>query len=330
ASQFEGALGVAPGEGLTGRVDLGLGNIAGTGRAAGARWVGFGNGRSLYALHYKEPSLFGRALDASLALDADLADSLFSHTGWSIALGGRPAARTRLEAGVERSGTVYTGLSRGSSSTWSVRGGVGWDRLAPIMNPVRGVSLSLDAEGGRRTDAFPGFEESRRGVMRGKAELASAASLGGSRVLFGSVRAEEVRLGDGDFPIEELCYLGGSEGLRGHRDRAFAGNRILAMTLEHRWITDPRGGRAYLFVDGGAHALDASLQAGVPAGTVDASAASASTTLSRTELSDGWELGYGAGLQTRMASGLMGVELGLRPGAALREATIHIRYASRW
>jgi hypothetical protein len=47
-------------------------------------------------------------------------------------------------------------------------------------------------------------------------------------------------------------------------------------------------------------------------------------------LSDGWELGYGAGLQTRMASGLMGVELGLRPGAALREATIHIRYASRW
>ena len=330
ASQFEGALGVAPGEGLTGRVDLGLGNIAGTGRAAGARWVGFGNGRSLYALRYKEPSLFGRAMDASLALDADLADSLFSHTGWSIALGGRPAARTRLEAGVERSGTVYTGLSRGSSSTWSVRGGVGWDRLAPIMNPSRGVSLSLDVEGGRRTDAFPGFEESQRGVLRGKAELASAASLGGSRVLFGSVRAEEVRLGDGDFPIEELRYLGGSEGLRGHRDRAFAGNKILAMTLEHRWITDPRGGRAYLFVDGGAHALDAPLQAGVPAGTVDASVASASTTLSRTELSDGWELGYGAGLQTRMASGLMGVELGLRPGAALREATIHIRYASRW
>ena len=102
------------------------------------------------------------------------------------------------------------------------------------------------------------------------------------------------------------------------------------MTLEHRWITDPRGGRAYFFVDGGAHALEAQLQAGVPAGTVDASAAQASTSLSRTELSDGWELGYGAGLQTRMASGLMGVELGLRPGAALREATIHIRYASRW
>ena len=330
ASQFEGALGVAPGEGLTGRVDLGLGNIAGTGRAAGARWVGFGNGRSLYALRYREPSLFGRALDASLALDADLADSLFSHTGWSIALGGRPAARTRVEAAVERSGTVYTGLSRGSSSTWSIRGGVGWDRLQPVMNPSRGVSVSLDVEGGRRADAFPGFEESRRGVLRGKAELASAASLGGSRVLFGSVRAEEVRLGDGDFPIEELRYLGGSEGLRGHRDRAFAGSRILAMTLEHRWITDPRGGRAYFFVDGGAHALDAPLQAGVPVGTVDASAAQASTSLSRTELSDGWELGYGAGLQTRMASGLMGVELGLRPGAALREATIHIRYASRW
>jgi outer membrane protein assembly factor BamA len=332
SSQFEGALGVAPGEGLTGRVDLGLGNIGGTGRAAGARWVGFGDGRSLYALRYKEPSLFGRAFDASLALDADLADSLFSHTSWSVAFGGRPAPRTRAEAALEKSGTVYTGLYRGSSSTWSLRGGLGWEGLAPAPNPTRGVSLSLDAEGGRRTDAFPGFEETRRGVWRGRALLASAASLGGSRVLFGSVRAEEVRLGDGDFPIEELRYLGGSEGLRGHRDRAFAGNRILAMTLEHRWITDPHGGRAYFFVDGGAHALDAPLQAGAPANaplTADAPSASSSS-LSRTELSDGWELGYGAGLQTRMASGLMGVELGLRPGAALREATIHIRYASRW
>jgi hypothetical protein len=332
SSQFEGALGVAPGEGLTGRVDLGLGNIGGTGRAAGARWVGFGDGRSLYALRYKEPSLFGRAFDASLALDADLADSLFSHTSWSVAFGGRPAPRTRAEAALEKSGTVYTGLYRGSSSTWSLRGGLGWEGLAPVPNPTRGVSVSLDAEGGRRTDAFPGFEETRRGVWRGRALLASAASLGGSRVLFGSVRAEEVRLGDGDFPIEELRYLGGSEGLRGHRDRAFAGNRILAMTLEHRWITDPRGGRAYFFVDGGAHALDAPLQSGAPASallTADAPSASSST-LSRTELSDGWELGYGAGLQTRMASGLMGVELGLRPGAALREATIHIRYASRW
>ena len=332
SSQFEGALGVAPGEGLTGRVDLGLGNIGGTGRAAGARWVGFGDGRSLYALRYKEPSLFGRAFDASLALDADLADSLFSHTSWNVAFGGRPAPRTRAEAALEKSGTVYTGLSRGSSSTWSLRCGLGWEGLAPAPNPTRGVSVSVDAEGGRRTDAFPGFEETRRGVWRGRALLASAASLGGSRVLFGSVRAEEVRLGDGDFPIEELRYLGGSEGLRGHRDRAFAGSRILAMTLEHRWITDPRGGRAYFFVDGGAHALDAPLQAGAPASALLAAGApsASSGTLSRTELSDGWELGYGAGLQTRMASGLMGVELGLRPGAALREATIHIRYASRW
>jgi hypothetical protein len=56
----------------------------------------------------------------------------------------------------------------------------------------------------------------------------------------------------------------------------------------------------------------------------------ASTTLARTELSDGWELGYGAGIKTPVASGVAGLELGLSPGAALREATIHVRYASRW
>jgi hypothetical protein len=31
-----------------------------------------------------------------------------------------------------------------------------------------------------------------------------------------------------------------------------------------------------------------------------------------------------------MASGLMGLTLGLRPGAALREGTLHLRYASSW
>ena len=56
----------------------------------------------------------------------------------------------------------------------------------------------------------------------------------------------------------------------------------------------------------------------------------AAASLARTELNPGWEVGYGAGLKTRMASGVAGLELGLAPGAALRQATIHVRYASSW
>lgn len=323
ASHFAGAVGVAQGEGLTGTIDLGLGNIGGTGRAAGARWAGLGDGRSLYALRYREPALLGRPIDASFALDADVADSLFSQTRWSLAFGGRLAPRARAGAAVARSEAVYSGLYRGSSATWAWRGSLAWEGLAPASNPRGGFASSLELETGSRTERYPGFPETKRTLLSGRVAAAGAASLGGSRVLFGAVRAERVSLGAGDFPAEELRYLGGSEGLRGHRDRAFGGNRIVAATVEHRWITDSRGGRAFLFADMGGHALDAPVSAGTsPLGS--------SASLARTELSDGWDFGYGAGLQARMASGLMGLTLGLRPGAALREGTLHLRYASTW
>jgi outer membrane protein assembly factor BamA len=323
ASHFAGAVGVAQGEGLTGTIDLGLGNIGGTGRAAGARWAGFGDGRALYALRYREPALLGRPIDASFALDADVADSLFSQTRWSLALGGRLAPRARAGATMTRSEAVYSGLYRGSSGTWAWRGSLAWEGLSPASNPRGGFASSLELETGSRSERYPGLPEMNRTLFTGRATVAGAASLGGSRVLYSAVRAERVSLGAGDFPAEELRYLGGSEGLRGHRDRAFAGNRILAATIEHRWLTDPRGGRAFLFVDAGGHALDATVSTGVsPLGPP--------TSLARTELSDGWDFGYGAGLQARMASGLMGLTLGLRPGAALREGTLHLRYASSW
>jgi hemolysin activation/secretion protein len=196
--------------------------------------------------------------------------------------------------------------------------------MSPRQNPTRGVSAGLGAEVGSRKERYPGLPEASRSLLRGAVSLATVASLGGPRVLYGAVRAEQVSLSGADFPSEELLYLGGSEGLRGHRDRAFGGNRIAGVTLEHRWLTDPKGGRAYFFVDGARHSLDAPLSSGVVA------APGGSTTLARTVLSDGWELGYGAGLKTPVASGVAGVELGLAPGAALREATIHVRYASRW
>jgi hypothetical protein len=94
--------------------------------------------------------------------------------------------------------------------------------------------------------------------------------------------------------------------------------------VEHRWLTDPAGGRAYLFADAARHDLDRPASAGT---AIPGSAAAA---LARTEWRPGWEFGYGAGLRARVAAGLVGVELGLRPGASLGAATLHLRYGSRW
>jgi hypothetical protein len=323
ASSFQGALGIGSG-GLTGLLDVSLGNIGGSGRSAGARWAGLGDGNSSYALHYREPALFGRPLDATFQLAAQVSESLYTQTRWALGFGARPVPQVRGSVVLAQTGSVYSGVGRGSSSTWSASGRLEWQGLAPRANPTHGWGASIELESGKRTDTYPGYAQSTRTLLREGGSVQAAAGLGGRRVLYGGIRAEQVSFGDGPFPAEELLYLGGSNGLRGHRDRAYAGNRVLAMSVEQRWLTSPNGGRAYVFLDAARHELDQPIEAGVPTG------AAPSATLARSVLSDGWEMGYGAGLLTRMASGIVGLELGLRPAAALREATIHMRYSSTW
>jgi hypothetical protein len=324
-SRFDGAVGVQSGGGLTGLFDLALGNIGGSGRSAGARWAGYGSGRSEYAARYREPSLFGSPLDGAVALEAQVADSLFTQTKWALEVSGRPAAKARAGLTLRHSGSAYTGAGRGTSATWSVEGRLSWRALSPLENPVRGFSASVAAETGRRNESYPGYERSSRGMLRGAIAWEAARPTGKSRALYAAMRGERVSLGGASLPAEELRFLGGGEGLRGHRDRAFAGDRVLAMTLEHRWITGPRGGRVFLFVDGARHDLGVPLEAGSALGISGVGAS-----LARTELSPGWEFGYGAGLRSPIRAGTVGIELGIKPGAPLGEAKLHLRYTTDW
>jgi hemolysin activation/secretion protein len=162
-------------------------------------------------------------------------------------------------------------------------------------------------------------------MLRGTFTWEAAVSTGAARAVYAAMRAERVSLGGGAIPAEELRFLGGGEGLRGHRDRAFAGDRVVAMTLEHRWVTGPRGGRVFLFVDGARHDLGVPVEAGSARAISDFGAS-----LARTELSPGWEFGYGAGLRSPIRAGTVGIELGFKPGAPLRESKLHLRYSTDW
>ena len=300
----------------------------------GIQWHGFGEGRSQYAARYREPALLGRPLDASFALEGDLAESLYTSTQWTLRLGARPWTRGRASLGVDRSSTVYTGAASGTSGTWSLEGGFGWEGQTPRINPDRGVAASVSLSAGRRSESYAGIAPDQRAIARASLGGSIALPAGTRRALVAAVRFDRVALSRGPgFPAEELRFLGGSEGLRGHADREFAGDRVLAASLEHRWIGAGES-RTYLFLDAGYHALGSPVVAGstpIAASLLTAGpAAAASGSLARTRLSNGWEFGYGAGLRTRLASGAMGIELGYAPGASIREGKLHIHYASNW
>ena len=323
-SRFEGVVGAAREGGITGMLDLALENIAGTGRAAGLRWAGLGAAGTEYEARFREPAVFGRPLDASALLEAHVVDSLFTRTRWGAAFGVRAGFRGRASIAFAHTGTTYGGVARGTNSTWTTTLGLSWRALTPASNPRSGFAATVSGEGGARREETPGLPTLRRRLSRGALRLEGAIPRGPAAAWYAATRLEGAALGGETFPVEELRYVGGSEGLRGHRDRAFAGSRLATVTLEHRWITDSVGGRAYLFADGAYHDLDRPLAAGTAAPGSTASA------LARTELSRGWNFGYGAGLRARVAAGLVGVELGLRPGASLGAATLHLRYGSRW
>jgi outer membrane protein assembly factor BamA len=324
ANRFEGVLGAAREGGVTGALHLAHGNIAGTGRSAGLRWAGLGRAGTEYLARYREPALFGKPLDGSALLEAHVVDSLFTRTSWSAGLGWSAGARGRASLALARTATTYGGAARGTNGTWTASLGLGWRALAPSANPRSGFAAALLAEGGSRREETPGLPTLRRRLARGSLRLEGARPRGRDAALYAAARLEQTSVEGATFPVEELRYVGGSDALRGHRDRAFGGNRIASFTIEHRWLTDPSGGRAYLFADAARHVLDRPLAAG------SAAPGSAEAALARTELSHGWDFGYGAGLRARVAAGLVGVELGLRPGAALGAATVHLRYGSRW
>jgi len=81
----------------------------------------------------------------------------------------------------------------------------------------------------------------------------------------------------------------------------------------------------FLFVDGARHELSVPIEAGSARGLPDLG-----SSLARTELSTGWEFGYGAGLRSPIRAGTVGIELGLAPGSPLRESKLHLRYTTNW
>jgi outer membrane protein assembly factor BamA len=87
ASHFAGAVGVAQGEGLTGTIDLGLGNIAAPDAppARGGRATATGARSTRSDIESRRSSEAGRRL---VRARRRRRDSLFSQTRWSLAFGG--------------------------------------------------------------------------------------------------------------------------------------------------------------------------------------------------------------------------------------------------
>lgn len=300
ANSILGVMGYAPsdeGEGeFTGRIEVVLGNIAGTGRRASADWVRARPGETRIGFSYWEPWLLGAPVDVGVQGLQTVNDTIYTTTEGDLLVSARMGERVRVtwSIGAER----YVPGGPFESTTTSVRTSVGalYDGTDVPGNPGSGIAAEATveyaakevAEGGGDTSSgtarvFAGtyFRLRPRQVVAFEGRLAGIAST------------------EDEVPFHELLVLGGSDDLRGYREEQFRGTRTAVGTFEYRYILG-RHSRAVAFLDVGYFYREGA------------------------NFAKDTKLGYGIGLRGETRLGTISLDYGLGEGDGLLDGKLHV------
>ncbi|MGD8395942.1 MAG: BamA/TamA family outer membrane protein [Candidatus Eiseniibacteriota bacterium] len=303
-----GVLGYSGSEqGLTGLFDLELGNIAGTGRRAHARWEGRGNGVGLFRLDYAEPWVLGTPITLAASLGRTVQDTLYTLSDvelvgeleltpdWSVGLG------WERESTVQTLGEVI-GTAR---NALVVR--TDFDARDSRTAPRTGWRVAVESRLARKRLRFRDDDAPDASVALVTAEFGLERPHAWTRhhVTLVRLRGQGIISDEGVIPFYELYPLGGATSLRGYREEQFRGSRVGLLTVEQRFQIDAAGSRIAGFTDIGV--VSTSSTALTPAG--------GARTL--------FKVGYGVGLRLETRLGLVGVDYGLGEGDGPLDGKIH-------
>lgn len=224
--------------GLFGFVDLGLGNLMGTGRAARLFWQAQKGQEHRFEVFWHEPFIWRLPLELDLSLTHVLEDTLYAETTWGFDLLWAPAPElkvkfgwgwSRLVLGAEDSNsrrrhTARFGVLRGVPS--ALRGPMGWQTSIEIES-TSDEELTLN-RGNLRAQEWTAW--GRVGLW---AEQDAALVTGTDRLLRG-----------------DALIMGGARSIRGYFEGAYRAFRYLVQRTEiGPQPASRRGPRVYLLLD---------------------------------------------------------------------------------
>lgn len=300
-SRVSGALGYVPpvdsrdGE-FTGRFDVELRNIAGTGRSAAAVWERITSERSRIEFSYREPWLLGAPIDVGVRGVQTVNDTIYTTTEGDLLVTARAGDRTRITwtMGAER----YVPGGPDESATTSYRTSLSAERDGTDVpgNPSRGTVIRGSLEYAAKKEA-DGGESHRSGTA--EAEMRAFIPVTRGQVIAVGALASGIASTEDDVPFHEQLTLGGARSLRGYREEQFRGTRTALATLEYRFLLT-RTSRALAFVDLGYYFRAGSNPA------------------------KDTKLGYGIGLRAENRLGIIAVDYGLGEGDRPLDGKLHV------
>jgi len=314
-NSFDGIIGYVPAATdnssgyFTGFVNIGLRNLFGSGRSAMFRWQTETRETQELELKYSEPWLFNLPLNIDLSLFQRKQDTTYVQRNLEARL--EYLATENLSAGVlisTQSTIPSENLISASifNSTSFITGlTLKYDSRNDFYSPTSGVFFSNVYKFARKNitakKQFTAVPEGSFNIQKFEVDLAFYLSLFQQQVTALTLHARELK-GE-NYDEADYYRLGGTNSMRGYREKQFSGNRILWSNLEYRFLFSNRS-YGFVFLDNGYF-----LKNGDAARNIE-------------ELSQ-FLTGYGFGLNLETGLGVLTVSFALANGDSFKEGKIH-------
>jgi outer membrane protein insertion porin family len=314
---FDGIMGYVPASNdkesgyLTGFVNVNLRNLFGTGRAASFRWQQENRSSQELELRYTEPWLFDYPFNIEGGLFQRKQDSTYIQRNFEGRLEYLAADEISASILITTQSTIPSVLSSNNFTVFnssSFISGVNFkiDTRDDFYAPTKGIYFSNTYKYiSKKINGLSGFitpdTKTEVTLQRLEFDLNIFQQIFQKQVALFGVHGRELR-GE-NVELSDLYFLGGTNSLRGYREKQFRGNRILWSNLEYRLLLARRS-FAFLFFDTGYFLRNEDRQKNIPE-------------------SSSFKIGYGFGLNIETGLGVLAVSFALAKGESFGEGKIH-------
>ncbi|MFA5806427.1 MAG: BamA/TamA family outer membrane protein, partial [Melioribacteraceae bacterium] len=314
---FDGILGYVPAANdkesgyLTGFVNVNLRNLFGTGRAASLRWQQENRSSQELELRYLEPWLFDFPFNIEGRLFQRKQDSTYIQRDLEARLEYLATDEISASILISTQSTIPSELSSTNftvfnSSSFTSGFNFKIDTRDDFYAPTKGIYFNNTYKyTSKKINGPSGFitpdTKIEITLQRLEFDFNIFRQVFQKQVAAFGIHGRELR-GD-NVELSDLYFLGGTNSLRGYREKQFQGNRILWSNLEYRLLLSRRS-FAFLFFDSGYFLRNGDKQKNIPE-------------------SSSFKIGYGFGLNIETGLGVLGVSFALAKGDSFGEGKIH-------
>ncbi len=316
-NSFDGIAGYVPGSTgeasgyFTGYININMRNLFGTGRAALIKWQQENRNSQELELRYLEPWIFNFPFNVDVSLFQRKQDSTYvqrnieAHLEYLASEGFSAALILNSQSTIptERSSGTFTVFNSSSLTTgFNIKA----DTRDDFYAPTEGIFFNTAYKFTKKSINGPqnmiaNLEQTKYNHQRLEFDFSTFMKTFEKQIASVTIHGRELR--GSNLELSDLYFLGGTNSMRGYREKQFQGNRILWSNLEYRYLITRRT-YVFAFFDAGYILRNEDTQLKIPH-------------------TSSYKTGYGFGLNLETGLGVLGVSFALGNGDSFTDGKIH-------